>query len=1128
MARLALKLFGSYRLTLDGHPIESSESDKGRAMLAFLAVDCEHAHSREKMIGIFWPEQDEEHARGSLSQALYHLRGTLGDRPLTGSLPAVPTTGSREPYLLVTPHEIQLNPNSDFDTDVSAFTSLVAACKAHVHPMHQTCAECLERYQKAARLYAGDFLDGFYLPKSVAFEEWATIQREQLHLEMMVVLEHLVMVFEQQGELDQALAYAHKMVQLDELGEAGNQHLLRLLALLDRQAEALAQYASFHHTLAVQLGAEPGKETKLLYQRLRNEEAGEQLGSLPANLTSFIGRRQELAELWSLLRDPNSRLICILGLGGCGKTHLALEAARKQRYYFRDGVYFIHLSALGAGSSLLAVVAERLGFTFREVGDPKGQLLNFLSNKKVLLILDSFETVLDSAGLVAEILSASEGSKVLVTSRVRLNISGEYVYPLEGMQVPPHHAKRSIIEYSSVDLFLEAARRMKPGYMPDRLEDVARICRLAEGMPLSLLLASSWVSDHSAREIADQISHSLDFLAVEWADMPERQRSLRATFEYSWKLLSSCEQEVLMSLAVFHSPFSTQAAYPVAGASAQLLHALAGKSLLRSISERRYLMHDLVRQYSAEKLALAQVAVKRAAHQQHRDYFLERVAGWSKEFKSVNQSAALLDADKEIEDVQAAWEWTAQQAEIDKLVRALEGLLLYYSLRYRYQEGERACQVALEGIKSVSTGGKRLNLEGWLLVWQAYFCRLIGNRDMARQLLDEGWQKLEQADTAGQDTRSGKAIYWWQLGRFESSLPKQLDCFRQSAELFQKLGDPWRQAGILASMGSLHNFLGDYKQCVELHQQSLALSRACGEPLQIAAILDVLAIDEMFYGSWETGVRLSEEAVSLYRSVGGLGRQANVESTIAFTFGWSGRYPEACEMFELFLEKLHQSDDRYGYATGIGGLGTAQMHSGRYTQAATTLGKALEVLRQEGIWRWEAFCLAQMGCLALLEKEASSAIALLQQSAINYRQMGFTGELGTALGGLALVQHMQGLEEQAWASLNEALCIAVSIHGRITLLTLAAALIVMLADSSRWEHAVEAYYAVMTDPIVANSRWFVDMIGNRIELARDHLPKEVFLAAEKRGRTSDPFDVFGKLAQEIKSWDANLLVSTLN
>ncbi len=1128
MARLALKLFGSYRLELDGHNIDALETDKARALLAYLAVEGEHPHAREKLVGLFWPEQDEEHARGSLSQALYQLRGVLGDRPLPIELPPKTRAQIREPYLLVIPQAIQLNPHSDIETDVAAFLALVKTCKAHSHPLYKLCDDCLKRYQEASRLYTGDFLDGFYVPKSLAFEEWATILREQLRLEAMAALEQLVTVFEGQGELDQALGYARRMVKLDELGEAGNLHVMRLLALMDKRVEAHAQYASFHHALAVQMGAEPGIETKTLYQHLRNEEAGTDVGNLPASLAPLIGRKRELEELWVMLRDPKQRLICVLGPGGSGKTRLALEAGQRQRYYFRDGVYFVPLSSLGPGSSLLAAIAEGLGFTFRELGLPKKQLLDYLRNKKILLFLDSFETVEESAGLVAEILSASEGSNVLVTSRVRLNVSGEFIFPLEGMQVPPRGAEEQALSYSAAELFLEAARRVRPGYSPESLDDVAHICRLVEGMPLSLLLASTWVSDYSAREIADQISRSLDFLSVEWADLPVRQRSLRATFEYSWNLLSPREQEVLMGLAVFRNPFSTQAAYQVAGANPQLLHALVGKSLLGSTAEGQYQMHDLVHQYSAEKLDLASGSQVLSAHQKHCDYFLEQSAGWSKIFKGPQQSVLLAQADKEIDDVQSAWEWAAQQADLDRLWRASEGLLMFYILRYRYQEGEHACLVAIEAVMSAPMGGELLNLEGCLLVWRASFCRLLGKIDLARNLLNASLESLSQAEAAGQDVRQGQALHLRESEYFVPSLQEKLDYLQKSATLYQALGDPWSQAGALRWAGEYANRLGNYELALNLHQQAEMMSRLAGDPRRLAEVVRFLGYDYLIHGPWETGARLMEDAAEIYRRLGDLGSQAQAELHLGVTLGWIGRRAEACESLELALVKMRQLGDRFYIAYCTLGLGIVQMHSGEYERAAKSLQNGLVAAQQDGFQREEAGSLLQIGCLALVRGDPLGALVDIQTSVSNLRKMGFAGELSMALGGLALAQHRLGQEQQAWASLLEALRIAVETHSRFTLITLPAPVVVMLADAGRWDQAVEAYTAVITDPLVANSRWFADMVGNRMDITREHLDEAACKAAEVRGREGVVFDVLGRLAQEIEVWSISQPNSSLN
>jgi DNA-binding SARP family transcriptional activator/predicted ATPase len=1115
MAHLALKLFGSYRISLDGITIDSQESDKGRALLAYLAVEREAPHTREKLVGLFWPEQDEQHARGNLSQALYQLRCALGDRPVTGNSPRAEDVVSHEPFLLVTAQELQLNSKGDIETDVSQFLGSVAACKKHIHPLYSLCDDCLEHYQNAARLYTGDFLDGFFLPKNLAFEEWVTIQREQLHLEVMAALEQLVGAFVRQGDLDKALGYARRMVQLDELGEAGNQHVLRLLAMLDRREEAMAHYVSFHHTLAVQMGAEPGVDAKTLYQRIRNEQAGKESENIPASLTSFIGRSQELDDLWGLLRNPIYRLICVLGPGGSGKTRLVIQAARKQRYYFKDGVYFVPLSALGTGGSLLSAIAEGLGFTYREVGGPKRQLLDYLRHKKILLILDSFETMVEHAGLVAEILAASEGSKALVTSRQKLNLSGEYVYPLEGMRVPPSEVKGQELGYSSVALFLEAARRVRPGYMPESTEDVASLCRLVEGMPLSLLLASTWVSDFSVQEIAEQINRSLDFLTVEWADLPERQRSLRATFEYSWNLLSTTEQEVLMKLSVFRNPFNTQAAQHIAGANPQILHALMGKSLLGRPVEGYYQMHDLVRQYSGQKLAQAPNGWASSIRQQHSDYFLQQASGWSSVIKSPRQSAVLVAADKVIDDVLVAWEWAAKQAELVQLSRASEGLFLYYFLRYRFHEGEHACQVAIDGLRGAPDGGEWLNLEGCLLAWQTNFYRLLGKAELARQSADRSFEKLMLAQAAGQNSQWGLALLWREQGYLSVSLPEQLDYHQRSAALFAALGDPWWQATSLTWGGELANRLGDRDLAIAMHQQAMELGRLIGEPHLLARSLMNFAYDQLIHWNWENGARLMEESTRWYRSIGDLGSQANAELHLAISWGWIGRPIDACEGLVSALENLHQLGDRYYIAYGTGGLGVVQMHAGKYAQAEITLRKALELTRQGGFRREETFGYAMSGCLAIVMGDSANTLANLENSVAGFRQMGFAGELGMAIAGLALAQHAAEQCERAWVSLREALRLAVETRSRFTMMTLPATLVVLLADAGRWELAVEAYSAVILDPIPASSHWFADLVGSRMDLASEYLPADVRLAAEKRGREGNVFDTLGRLAKEI-------------
>ena len=221
---------------------------------------------------------------------------------------------------------------------------------------------------------------------------------------------------------------------------------------------------------------------------------------------------------------------------------------------------------------------------------------------------------------------------------------------------------------------------------------------------------------------------------------------------------------------------------------------------------------------------------------------------------------------------------------------------------------------------------------------------------------------------------------------------------------------------------------------------------------------------------------------------------------------------------EEALAKMHQLGDRFYIAYSTLALGVIQMYSGRYDQAELTLQEALQAARQDGFLREVASGLTQTGCLALVQGKPAKGLADLEQSVASLRQMGFAGELGMALGGLALAQHLLGQEEQAWVSLEESLRIASETHSRFAIFNLGAALAVLLADSGNWELAVEAYSAMMTDPIISCSQWTADMIGNRMDLARAHLPEAVFQAAEQRGRESDLFDMLGKLAKVIGEW----------
>lgn len=639
--------------------------------LAYQRVPVRRAH----LCHLFWPEETPLRAHGNLRKLLVDVRKSLND------------------LIVSTREEVTLHPELAYWLDVHEFQwQMQPLAQLHKAGNGQTDID-LPRLLYGIQLYTGEFLSTIKRPKSQVLNTWLDQAQTHLHQQVIQALKLVIQSYRQNQHDGEAMHYAKQLLALDPFDEEAHEQVMVLWAEMGCLEEAAQHYQAYCRLLQKELATTPEPQLVSLYQQIRAGKPPKTtvrsarrvearpyddwlLPQLPKPLTPLLGRAENLRQLQQYLTDTTIRLVTLVGMGGIGKTHLALIVAEQLLASFGTPAVFIPLQDASQDGAwkvaeenityrnteegiaeefteahyrLAAATAQALHLPVTTPTRLLEQISAYLYDKPLLLIFDGFEHFGAGAAFLTTLLQAAPFIKVLVTTRECLQVPGESIVRLEGLPCPTLEDMNSLLQQPahrqadsrvvriagqelspqrapSLQLFLQCLQRQTPNLVLQAtcLQHLMQICHLVEGHPLAIEMAADLSSHYSWREIAEALQRNLDILHTTQRGRPQRQRSLTALFEDGWQLLTPLEQATVVGLSVFADTFSRTAAIAVTASQPEILMALVNKSWVRSQGAGRYELPRLVRLFLASKLRTAEFAVRQPALQAaHARYYLE-------------------------------------------------------------------------------------------------------------------------------------------------------------------------------------------------------------------------------------------------------------------------------------------------------------------------------------------------------------------------------------------------------------------------------------------------------------------------------------------------------------------------
>ena len=959
-------------------------SDKIRGLFAYLIFHYQQPIRRDKIVDLLWGDLPEKQAKANLRSSLTRLRKSLA-----------PAQDHLEKELLIADRQhvtLTLSPQ-DFWTDTQEYQTLLDTCRNYPQGEWWRRSLCIELLQKANELYKKPFLNDLTFTDAPSFNLWRGTLSERYRQQIITALEALSSHYLALDLHEEARRYAERLLIHESWNEEAHRLLIRSYILTGEKRSALQQYKICQECVKNELGAEPEQATHSLarqIQRMGKDHKPEEFeGSIPRDTTPFIGRKKELEELLPRLFDPAYPLLSILGPGGTGKSRLAREAARRLHHHFADGVWFIPITKIETFAKensedsdihlehLCSHIARVLGFRFFGSNALEEQLIAFLHEKEMLLILDNFDHLQERAEVLSIFVQRLPLLKIIATSRKRLYLQSESIFKLDGLHIPTSSVPSTFssdlwLNYSGLQLFQERAKRLAPNFQIDEnnFQALIDICTELGGNPLAIELASSWIHDYSLSQILENIRKNIDFLKTPLKDIDVRHQSIRVVLKESWESLSTEKQCILSKLSVFKGTFSEEIAEQVIQCSPAQLKELSDNYLLKENEQKSYQQHDLFQTFAFEQLQ-KQPELYQQTREQHSEYYLKQLEQWATQYESRSAELAFQESQREFNNILLAWRWLLESKSLSALIKSTWWMKGTFENAALYREGYHAFSAAMELLEEDPECELKQQALSILSSSSSYMLHYMGRYEKA-------FRFAQRAITFAQCSESKRLLLIAKMshcfaladsGKLESSIEALEDALVFETEY----PNPDLRLKILRLLGYSYLQKGPIEKGEKLLNEGLALAIKEQNLHLESQIRSRLAHCKVLQGSFQEAIKILQHAIQQAQELGNAYVLARFRYLLGTHLGTMGQYDESTSLFLKAQKHFTKHGNSNMQLSVVISLGCNYMYLGQWDEAERYCKDGIAHSQELNNPRMHAYSLSNLCSLYIQKGEAEKA-----------------------------------------------------------------------------------------------------------------------------------------------------------